>query len=194
MCTFCYDHSFMLTLNSAFFYVGFAKFRLLHMCHLETLEMEFRRKIYTSVFNHQKLESAIDKKELNITLITELRAIINDINSRKGYLHLYWYNLKYFVHTLHGAYRLLYKILHTFSDSSIHKKFQHHDLVYGPRPIADNFKMFTSLIDFIDLQLAYIETLLKFRLNVEMHDTVMRLLHQLIKFFDKLYGLMIILG
>ena len=67
------------------FYVGLANFRLHHICHRETLlDMEFRRKIYTSVFNHERLESAIDKKELNITLITELRAIISDINSRKG--------------------------------------------------------------------------------------------------------------
>ena len=151
-----------------------------------TFKMEFRRKIYSSVLNCRILESAIDKKELNITLISELRSITSHIKRRTSYLHLFWYNLKYFLHTLHGSYRLLYKILHTFGDSNICKKCHYHDLVYGPRPITENVAIFTSLVDFISLQLCYIEAILRFRLNVKMHDTVTRPLHQLIKFFDKI--------
>ena len=114
--------------------------------------MEFRRKNYPSLLRCGILESAIDKKELNITLISELRSITSDIKRRLSYLHLYWYNLKYFVHALHGCYRLLYKNLYTFGDSYTCKKCHYHDLIHGPRPIAENVVIFSYLLDFIDLQ------------------------------------------
>ena len=41
--------------------------------------MEFRTKIHPSVLKCRILESAIDKKELNITLISQLRSITGDI-------------------------------------------------------------------------------------------------------------------
>ena len=69
---------------------------------------------------------------------------------------------------------------------NLQKKCHYHDLAYGPRPIAENVFLFSYLMDFIDLQFSYIEAILRFRLNVKMHDTVTRLLHRLIKFFDKI--------
>ena len=80
--------------------------------------MEFRLKIYQSIFNGSKLESAIDKKNLNITIIEELRSILN-VSQCKIYLHSYWYNLKYFVQALHGAYRLYFKMLVIYGNSAI---------------------------------------------------------------------------
>ena len=75
--------------------------------------------------------------------------------------------------------------------SHICKKCHYHDPVYGPRPIAKNVFLFLYLLDFIDLKFSYTEAILRFRLNVKMHDTVTRLLHQLIKYsLIKLYGLM----
>ena len=74
--------------------------------------MEFRKKKYHSVLNFHQLESAIDKKILNIRLVDELRAAMCDLSGKEKYLHLYWYNLKYYVHSLHAAYWLLHKILY----------------------------------------------------------------------------------
>ena len=68
------------------------------------MKMEYCRKIHCSIFKGHPLESAIDKKLLNITMIEELRTILKDVQNRKHYLHLYWYNLKYFVQALHGVY------------------------------------------------------------------------------------------
>ena len=134
--------------------------------------MGFRRKMYPCVFKKHTLKSAIAKKDLNITLIGELREIVNDINKRKRKLHLYWYNLKHFVYALHGAYRLLYKILHTFGSRCISTMSEHHHIIYGPRPIEENIIIFRSMVQFISLQLEYIETVVRFKLNVKMHDTI----------------------
>ena len=59
-------------------------------------------------------------------------------------------------------------------------------MIYGPRPVAENIRLFTSLIDFIIQQLAFIESILRFKLNVKMHDQITRLFHRLVKFFDKI--------
>ena len=48
--------------------------------------MEFSRRIHPSIFMGHKLESAIDKKKLNITMIEELRQILKDVIKRRSYL------------------------------------------------------------------------------------------------------------
>ena len=116
----------------------------------------------------------------------ELRAVMSDIGGKKKYLHLYWYHLKYYIHSLHAAYRLLYRILYIYGDNQICNKHNNHNMIYGPRPVAENIRLFTSLIDFIIQQLAFIESILRFKLNVKMHDQITRLLHRLVKFFDKI--------
>ena len=44
--------------------------------------MECRKRIHSSFFKGHKLESAIDKKLLNIALINKLRAILKEIKMR----------------------------------------------------------------------------------------------------------------
>ena len=90
--------------------------------------MEFNRRIHKSIFKGHKCESAIDKKKLNITMIQELRDILKDIIRRKSYLHCYWYNLKYFVWALHAVYRLYYKIIVIYGNSSMAVKIYNHNL------------------------------------------------------------------
>ena len=92
--------------------------------------------------------------------------------------------LKYFVNSLHGAYRLLYKILLVYGDSNVCTKFEYHHLIYGPRPIKQNLELFSKLVNFISLQLAYINCIEKFKLHVPVQDKIIYLLHRLVKFFD----------
>ena len=105
------------------------------------MAMEFRKKKYHSVLNFHQLESAIDKKILNIRLVDELRAVMCDLSGKEKFLHLYWYNLKYYVHSLHAAYRLLHKILYIYGDNQICKKHKNHNMIYGPRPVAENITL-----------------------------------------------------
>ena len=146
--------------------------------------MEFKVRIHKSVLQLNKLESAKDKHLLNERLIQELQDTLKLITQRNTYLHEYWYILRYFVKSLHGAYRLLYKILLVYGDSNVCRKFILHDLIDGPRPIKQNLELFLQLVKFVSLQLAYIHCIVKFKLNVPMQDKITFLLHRLIKFLD----------
>ena len=151
--------------------------------------MEFRSKIHQSVLQVNKLESAKDMQLLNERLTQELQDTLQIISKRKNYLDQYWYNLKYFVKSLHAAYRILYKLLFVYGDRNVCKKLKFHDLIYGPRPIAQNLAIFSELINFLSLQLAYIHCIVKFKLHVPMQDKVTFLLHQLVKYFDRVIWL-----
>ena len=94
--------------------------------------MEFRSIIHKSVLQVNKLESAKDKQLLNERLIQELQDTLQIISKRKNYLDQYWYNLKYFVKSLHATCRVLYKLLFVYGDRNVYKKFKFHDLIYGP--------------------------------------------------------------
>ena len=63
-------------------------------------------------------------------------------------------------------------------------KIYHHNLVDGPRKIMENIKLFDDLCEVIDFQLCYIESVVYFKLNINMQNTVCKLLHQTIKFWD----------
>ena len=95
--------------------------------------MQFRSRIHQSVLHLNKVESAKDKQLLNERLIQELQDTLQIISKRKNYLDQYWYNLKYFVKSLHAAYRVLYKLLFVYGDRNVCKKFKFHDLIYRPR-------------------------------------------------------------
>ena len=107
--------------------------------------MEFKVKIHKSALQLNKLESAKDKQLLNESLIQELQNTLKLIAQRNTYLHEYWYILRYFVKSLHGVYRLLYKILLVYGDSNVCKKFILHDLIDGPRPIKQIWNFFHNL-------------------------------------------------
>ena len=151
--------------------------------------MEFRKKIYPSVFKKYQMESAKDKQILNLILIDEIKCIVKEISGWKNYLDQYWYNLKMFVYSLHASYRLLYKNLSVYGNECICKKYAHHNLMYGTRTVVNNARIFNELIEFILLQLEYVGSILRFRLKVSMHDKVTQLLHHLIKFLDKMIWL-----
>ena len=144
--------------------------------------MEFQLK--KSVLHANQLESVKDKQLLNERLIQELQDTLQLISKRKTYFHEYWYILKYFVKALHGAYRLLYKILLVYGDRNVCTKFKNHDLIDGPRHIKQNLELFSQLVNFISLQLAYIHCIVRFKLHVPMQDKITFLMQRLVKFFD----------
>ena len=151
--------------------------------------MDFRKKIHHSDLYRNVCESAKDKQQLNVKLVHELESTLQEISKRKHYLHKYWYNLKYYVRSLHAAYRLLYKTLYVYGDSNLCKKFMFHNLIDGPRPIKQNLALFTELIKFVSLQLAYRQAIVLFRLNIPMQNRITLNLHRLVKFFNKVIWL-----
>ena len=151
--------------------------------------MEFRKKVPHSVLYRNVCKSAKDKQQLNVKLVYKLESTLKEISKRKHYLHKYWYNLKYYVQSLHAAYRLLYKTLHVYGDSNSCKKFMYHDLINGSRPIQQNLALFTELIKFVSLQLAYIQAIVLFKLNIPMQNRITLNLHRLVKFFGKVIWL-----
>ena len=86
---------------------------------------------------------------------------------------------------LYMQHILLYKTLHVYGESNFCKKFMFHDLIDGPRPIKQNLALFTELIKFVSLQLAYIQAIVLFKLNIPMQNRITLNLHRLVKFFDK---------
>ena len=151
--------------------------------------MEFREKIHPSVLYKNIFESAKDKQKLNVQLVHELEGTLGEISKRKHYLHKYWYNLKYYTNSLHAAYRLLYKTLEVYGDSNLCQKFMYHNLIYGPRPIQQNLQLFSELIKFVSLQLAYMQATVLFRLNIGMQNRMTLNWHRLFKFFDRVIWL-----
>ena len=63
------------------------------------------------------------------------------------------------------------------------------DLIGGHRPIKQNLALFTELIKFVSLQLAYIQAIVLFKLNIPMQNQITLNLHRLVKFFDKVIWL-----
>ena len=101
----------------------------------------------------------------------ELRQILKDVINRRSYLSCYWYNLKYFVRALHGVYRLYYKILIIYGNSSMARKNFSHNIVHGPRKIEENFRLFDEISEMIYFQLCYTESVLHFKLDINMQNT-----------------------
>ena len=135
---------------------------------IKVFKIEYRKKIHHSVLYRNVLESAKDKQQLNVKLVDEVESTLQEISKRKSYLHKYWYNLKYYVRALHATYRLLYKTVQVYGDSNLCKKFMFHDLIDGLRPIKQNLALFRELIKFVSLQLAYVQTIVLFKLNIPM--------------------------
>ena len=59
-----------------------------------------------------------------------------------------------------------------------------HNIIHGPRKIEENIRLFDKLSEMIYFQLCYIESVVCFKLDINMQNTISRLLHQTIKFWD----------
>ena len=82
--------------------------------------------------------------------------MLKDVEMRHSYLHRYWYRLKYFVCCLHVVYRLLFKVLTIFGNSSMASKLKCHNLEDGPKPIDQNLELFKELVVSTQIQIQII--------------------------------------
>ena len=121
---------------------------------------------------------------MNLRVIDKFHYLLGEMESKGKYLENYWYNLKYIVHALHAIYRLLYKILKKYGNEGMCSKNRYHNLIYGPRPIKENKKIFHELCRFISIQKDLIAAQIRYYLNVAMQDTMTRLLFRLTKFME----------
>ena len=119
-------------------------------------------------------------------MLDKINYFVDEISKKKGTIHLYWYSLKYFVWCLHGVYRLLYKILWKYGNSSMCWKNKYHNLMNGPRAISENLEIFTDLIRFIIIQVGLIGAMVRLSSNINMHNQMNCLLYQLVIFLDKI--------
>ena len=114
--------------------------------------MTNHRKLYPDVSEPNILISLHEKKDTNLQMIDKNVYLLREIKAKKKYLHDYWYSLKYLVHALHVAYRLLYKVLGKYRKSSMCWRNKHHHLIKGPRAIAKNLAIFSYSVAFVDIQ------------------------------------------
>ena len=61
-------------------------------------------------------------------------------------------------------------------------KCTYHNLIYEPGPIETNRKILDAPVQVIDIQLCLIYSMLKFSLNIKMHDQLSTLLSRSIDF------------
>ena len=146
--------------------------------------MDFHTKIYPCYFDDKYLISCIEKKETNLRMETTILEMLKDIESRQYYLPCYWYMLKYFVRSLHVVYRLLYKLLLIYANSSMRTKLKCHNLIDRPRTIHVNMHLFRKLVTFTQIQTQLVASQVRFNLNPVFQDTVSRLFFRLTKILN----------
>ena len=66
----------------------------------------------------------------------------------------------------------------------MHRKISKHNLENGPRKKEENLHLFKELCETITIQLAFIESIIHFKVDINMQNTVAKLIHRTIKFFD----------
>ena len=103
-----------------------------------------------------KVMDARNQKKLNRKLKLELDIIIREISRWAEYIQRYCYHLKFYTHSTHAVYRLLQKLLEICGDEGLSKRCEYHNLIYGPRSIAENRKILKYLLNYIDLQVNWI--------------------------------------
>ena len=112
--------------------------------------------------------------------------LLREIKAKKKYLHDYWYSLKYLVHALHAAYRLWYKVLGKYGNSSMCWRNKHHNLIKGPRPIAKNLAIFSDLVAFVDIQICLIVSIIQQSSDIKVQDEIAKISYKLVQYMDKI--------
>ena len=121
------------------------------ICTCSAIKFQFmncKRKICADVFESGVsgvLVSIWEKKELNLKMLDKINYFVGEISTKRSTIYMYWYSLKYLVWCLHGVYRLLYKILWKYGNSSMCWRNKYHNLINRPRPILDNLRNFYRL-------------------------------------------------
>ena len=93
---------------------------------------------------------------------------MKELDDRLNYMRSYWYNMKNCTGTLHGIYRLYYKLLHVHSESKI--KSPYHELVHGPCTAEFNTALLQHLIDIILEQIRAIYHMVSMKYVLKLQD------------------------
>ena len=133
--------------------------------------MNFNAKVHPCYYDPAHLVSC-KEKEVNLRMELKILELLKDVEARTQYIHKYWYNLKYFIQSLHGMYRLLYKVLCVFGNSSMRSKLSCHDLMNGSRPVKENLKLFKQLIVFTQIQTQLVGSIVCFDLRPHIQDQI----------------------
>ena len=137
--------------------------------------MDFNVKVYPCYFDENYMVSCTDKKKVNLRMEAKTLELLTDIQNRRTYLEKYWYNLKYYVHSLHAIYKLLYKMLTVYGNSSMKTRLKCHNLVDGPRTIKQNALLFQELIHFTQNQTQLLGAQICFDFSPKFQDTISRI-------------------
>ena len=105
--------------------------------------------LYPTFFEQNLFVTVKYKQRMNLWIIDKLHYLLGEMACKGKHIVQYWYNLKYMVHALHGIYMLLYKILKKYGNQGMCSKSKYHHLIYGPRPIETNKRIFHKLCRFI---------------------------------------------
>ena len=126
--------------------------------------------------NHCLIFLAIEmhqRRILNRKLKLEIHVILKEISHRSEYTYKYWYNFKFYTHTLHAVYRLLHKLLETCGNGAVSWKCSYHNLTHGPRSISENQEILKNLLKYVDLQVHWIGALV----NLNSSNNVQKKIH-----------------
>ena len=104
-------------------------------------------KIFWCYFEEGVLFFLHERAGANLRIYKTTRIYMKELNDRSNYMPNYWYNMKNYTGTLHGIYRLYYKLLHVHGESKI--KSHYHELVHGPCTTEFNTALLQHLIDTI---------------------------------------------
>ena len=142
-------------------------------------------KFYPCYYDPKYLISCTDKRKVNLRMECTIMEMLKEIEIWKSYLHKHWYTLKYFVHSLHAVYRLLYKIWSVFGTFGMCSKLKCHNLQDGPRPILQNLELFNELVVFTQIKTQIIGSIVQTKLCHNFQDTTSRLFYCLTLFLNK---------
>ena len=81
---------------------------------------------------------------------------------------IYWYNMKNCTGTLHGIYRLYYKLLALKGEATCRSNY--HELVHGPRTIEFNTALLQHLINTILEQIHTIYNMVSMKYVLKLQD------------------------
>ena len=124
------------------------------------------------------------RRILNRKLKLELDVILKEISCRSEYIHKYWYNLKFYTHSMHAVYRLLHKLLEICGNDAVSHKCSYHNLIHRPRSISENREILKSLLKYVDLQVNWLGALVNLNSNVNVQKRIHFVFMRVIKFFD----------
>ena len=93
---------------------------------------------------------------------------MKELKDRSNYMPTYWYNMKNYTGTLHGIYRLYYKLLAMNDEATIRSNY--HELVHGPQTIELNTALLQHLIHTILEQIRSIYHMVSTKYVLKLQD------------------------